>query len=233
MSKIEGYGVYQNSYMSSTVQSKSARETEKTEKPEKKEPVQLSDKAKKLLEELKKNYSNMDFFVADYETDEEAAEYLSRGTKEYSVLIEPETLEEMAADEEAKAKYTGILDDAVDQLKDIKDKLGDNKDDVARLGITIGKDGQVSYFAELEKTGEKQKEFVEKTREAKKEERAEQEKKAQEQKEQDIAAQGRTKKTIVQADSVEELLEKIKNVDWSQIKSEEKQVTGGKFDFSI
>lgn len=233
MSKIEGYGVYQNSYMGSTIQSRKAKEAEKTEKAEKKEQVQLSDRAKKLLEELKKNYSNMDFIVADYETDEEAADYLARGTKEYSVLIEPETLEEMAADEEAKAKYTGILDDAVGQLKDIKEKLGDNKDDVARLGITIGKDGQVSYFAELEKAGERQKEWVEKTREVKKEERAEQEKKAQEQKNQDIAAQGRTKKTRVQADSVEELLEKISNVDWDQIKSEEKQVTGGKFDFSI
>lgn len=233
MSKIEGYGVYQNSYMGSTTQSRKAKEAEKTEKAEKKEQVQLSDRAKKLLEELKKNYSNMDFIVADYETDEEAADYLARGTKEYSVLIEPETLEEMAADEEAKAKYTGILDDAVGQLKDIKEKLGDNKDDVARLGITIGKDGQVSYFAELEKAGERQKEWVEKTREVKKEERAEQEKKAQEQKNQDIAAQGRTKKTRVQADSVEELLEKISNVDWDQIKSEEKQVTGGKFDFSI
>lgn len=233
MSKIEGYGVYQNSYMGSTAKSRNSKEAEKTEKTEKKEQVQLSDRAKKLLEELKKNYSNMDFIVADYETDEEAADYLARGTKEYSVLIEPETLEEMAADEEAKAKYTGILDDAVGQLKDIKEKLGDNKDDVARLGITIGKDGQVSYFAELEKAGERQKEWVEKTREAKKEERAEQEKKAQEQKNQDIAAQGRTKKTRVQADSVEELLEKINNVDWDQIKSEEKQVTGGKFDFSI
>lgn len=233
MSKIEGYGVYQNSYMGSATQSRKAKEAEKTEKAEKKEQVQLSDRAKKLLEELKKNYSNMDFIVADYETDEEAADYLARGTKEYSVLIEPETLEEMAADEEAKAKYTGILDDAVGQLKDIKEKLGDNKDDVARLGITIGKDGQVSYFAELEKAGERQKEWVEKTREVKKEERAEQEKKAQEQKNQDIAAQGRTKKTRVQADSVEELLEKISNVDWDQIKSEEKQVTGGKFDFSI
>ena len=233
MSKIEGYGVYQNSYMGGTTQSKSAREAEKTEKPEKKEPVQLSDKAKKLLEEMKKNYSNMDFIVADYESEEEAAAYLSRGTKEFSTLIDPETLEAMAADKDVKDKYMGILDDAVGKLKDIKEQLGDSEDDVARVGISIDKDGKVSYFAELEKSGERQKEWVEKTREAKKEERAEQEKKAQEQKEQDIAAQGRTKKTIVKADTVEELLEKIKNVDWNQIKAEEKQVTGGKFDFSI
>ncbi|MCI8358923.1 MAG: hypothetical protein HFI51_12390 [Lachnospiraceae bacterium] len=233
MSKIEGYGVYQNSYMGNTTQSRSTREAEKTEKTEKKEPVQLSDRAKKLLEEMKKTYSNMDFIVADYETEEEAAAYLSRGTKEFSTLIDPDTLEAMAADEEVKAKYTGILDDAVGQLKDIKEKLGDDNEDVTRVGISIDKNGQVSYFAELEKSGERQKEWIEKTREAKKEERAEQEKKAQEQKDQDIAAQGRTKKTLVQAGSVEELLEKIKNVDWNQIRSEEKPVTGGKFDFSI
>lgn len=233
MSKIEGYGVYQNSYMGNTTQSRSTREAEKTEKTEKKEPVQLSDRAKKLLEEMKKTYSNMDFIVADYETEEEAAAYLSRGTKEFSTLIDPDTLEAMAADEEVKAKYTGILDDAVGQLKDIKEKLGDDNEDVTRVGISIDKNGQVSYFAGLEKSGERQKEWIEKTREAKKEERAEQEKKAQEQKDQDIAAQGRTKKTLVQAGSVEELLEKIKNVDWNQIRSEEKPVTGGKFDFSI
>ena len=37
----------------------------------------------------------MDFMVAEYEGDDEAAEYLSRGTKDYSVLIEPELLEKM------------------------------------------------------------------------------------------------------------------------------------------
>lgn len=236
MSKIEGYGVYQNSYAQSAANSRSAKWTEKTDKAdrtEQKDPVQLSNRAKKLLEELKKNYNNMDFIVADYENEEEASAYLAKGTKEYSVLIEPETLEEMAADKETKEKYMGILDDAVDQLKDIKDKLGDKENEVTHLGISIGRDGQVSYFAELEKAGERQKEWIEKSRESKKEDRAEQEKKAQEQKNQDIAAQGRTKKTRVEAGSVEELLEKIKAVDWDQIKSEEKPVTGGRFDFSI
>ncbi len=236
MSRIAGYGVYQNGYMGSVAKSRNTREADKADKAdktEKKEQVQLSDRAKKLLEELKKNYNNMDFIVADYETDEEASAYLAKGTKEYSVLIEPETLEEMAADEEAKAKYTGILDDAVDQLKDIKEQLGDKEDEVTHIGISVGKDGSVSYFADLEKIGERQKEWIEKSRESKKEERTEQEKKAQEKKSQDIAAQERTKKTRVQANSVEELIEKIKGVDWDQIKSEEKAMTGGRFDFSI
>ena len=231
MSKVEGYGAYQSTFYNAAKGStaKKTGAADKADKTDKKESkVQLSNKAKKLLEQLKKNYKNMDFIVADYESDEEAASYLSRGTKEYSVLIDPETLEEMASDEDAKAKYTGILEDAVGQLKDMESQLGDKKEDVAHLGISIGKDGQVSYFADLEKAGERQKEFVERTRESKKEERAAQAKKADEK-----AAAERTKRTRVEADSVEELLDKIKAVDWDQVKPEVKPVSGSRFDFTI
>ena len=55
----------------------------------------LSTAAQKLLKELQKTYKNMDFIVADYETDEEAAEYLSRGTSEYSALLSTDELEKM------------------------------------------------------------------------------------------------------------------------------------------
>ena len=233
MSKIEGYGVYQNSYYGSSVKNNAAKETgkqDKTDKTGKKESsVQLSSKAKELLEDLKKKYNNMDFIVANYDSDEEAASYLSRGRKEYSVLIDPETLEEMASDEEAKEKYTGILEDAVGQLSEMEEKLGDKKDEVMHLGITIGKDGQVSYFAELEKAGERQKEFIEKTIENKRAEKSEREKKAQE----EMASHERVQRTRVQADSVDELLEKINAVDWDQIKSEEKPGTGSRFDFTV
>ena len=238
MSKIEGYGAYQNSFYANTISSKNAQgaknadKTDKTGKSEKKNNnVQLSEKAKKLLDELKKTYSNMDFIIADYETDEEAADLLSRGSKEYSVLIDPETLEEMANDEETKNKYIGILEDSVNQLKDVKEQLKEDGDnDVTRVGISIGKDGQVSFFAEMmEGAGERQKEFIEKTREANKEARTEREKKAQE----ELAAQEKTKKTTVYASSIEELLEKIKAVDWSQIKAEDKPEAGSKFDFSV
>ena len=228
MSKIAGYGVSQSGYYNNTVKDKQTKETKKNDKTGKKEQVQLSARAKKMLETLKKKYQNMDFMVAEYESDEEAASYLSRGTKEYSVLIDPETLEEMAADKDAEAKYTGILDDAVGQLKDMEKQLGDKKEDVKHLGISIGKDGNVSYFAELEKAGERQKEFIERTIENKKEQRAAQAKKAEEQ-----VTSGRTKRTRVEADSADELLEKINGVNWDQIKAEDKQTTGGRFDFSV
>ena len=161
MSKVNGYSVYQSNYYNNTIQNR--KEQDKTQKSDsaskaaktgKTEPnkVKLSDKAKALLQELKKQYNNMDFFVADYNTEEEAASYLSRGTKEFSVLIDPEELERMAEDEEVKNQNLALLDEAVGKLGDMKEQLKEteNGDQVIQLGVTIGKDGEVSYFAELE-----------------------------------------------------------------------------------
>ena len=221
MNKIDAYSVYQNSYYENSVNKKGKNEKSqkaKTEETKKKDKVELSDRAKALLQELQKTYGNMDFIVADYETDEEAAAYLSRGTKEYSVLIEPELLEEMAADESVKEKYLGIIDGARQDLQSAKEQLGEEGKDITRLGISIDKDGTVSYFAELETLSEKRQEHLEKVKENKKAEKTEQE---------------RTKKAKVRAESLEELLEKIKNIDWDAIKEEEKATTGNKFDYSI
>lgn len=223
MNKVGSYGVYQNGYYESTVNGRKEKEStqklksEETKKTGKKEKVQLSDRAKKLLEELKKKYGNMDFMVANYDSEDEAASYLSRGMKEYSVLIDPEELEEMAADDRVKNKQLGVLEDAVAQLTDMKNRLGDKADDVTHLGVAIGKDGSVSYFAELEKVSAKQRERIEKARETKKEE----------------GVPDKAKKRKVKADTVEELLEKIRNVDWDTIKEEEKEKSGSRFDFSI
>ena len=187
----------------------------------------------------------MDFIVADYESDVEAAQYLSRGTKEYSVLIEPELLEEMAADAETKGKYLGILDEATGKLADMKNQLGDKADEVTRLGVTIGKDGMMTFFAELEKVSEKQKERIEKAKEekadnktvAKKEEEQKEDKSVTKKETEEIknsnAISEKYKKTTVYASTVEELLEKIQNVDWSQVKAAEVPATGSKFDCTI
>lgn len=220
MNKVGSYGVYQNKYYENTMQSRKEKEASKTAKADetvKSGKTQLSSRAKALLQKLQKTYGNMDFMIADYETEEEAKAYLSRGTKEYSVLIEPDVLEEMAADEEAEKKYSGILEDAVSKLADMKSQLGDKKDETARLGVSIGKDGELSYFAELEKVNEKQRERIEKAREDKKEE----------------SAKGMGKKVSLKADSPEELLEKIRNVDWSKIKEEKKDSSGSRINFTV
>ena len=240
MNRVSGYNAYQNYYYDNSVRRKNQDKTSKTDAAGKTNGaaktgsnVQLSDKAKALLQELKRTYSNMDFMVADYESDEEAASYLSRSTKEYSVLIDSEELERMAADDDVKKQNMALLDEAVGKLDEVKDQLGDHKDEVARIGISIGKDGQLSYFAELEKVGERQKEFVDKIREDKKA--------AAEKAEADRSGgkphgyeYERSKRTTVYASTAEELIDKIKNVDWDNIKEETTvPMPGEHFNFSI
>lgn len=205
-----------------------AVKSDKTEKS-------LSAAAQKLLKELKKNYSNMDFIVADYETDEEAAQYLSRGKSEYSALLSTDELEKMAADEDVKKKNMDILDNAVSKLDDMKAQLGDKANDVTRIGISIGNNGEVSFFAELEKNSEKQRERIERKREdsaaaAKEEKKADREEQAQRLLHSNQPA---GKRTTVYASTVEELAEKIGQVDWNNVKEARQDPVGQRFDFTI
>lgn len=226
ITEINNYSNLYNSFATQKkANTKASKETDKAEKTEQNSQLKLSDSAKKLLEELKQTYGNMDFMVANYESDEEAAAYLARGTKEYSVLIEPEVLEEMAANEETKEKYLDLLNNATNEITNIKEQLGEQKEEVTHIGIVFGEDGTISYFAELEKTSEKQRERIEEA----KEEKAEEDKAVQEKK----AMQEKKKKTKVQASSIEELLEKIKNVDWSKVKEDRETEIGSKFDLVI
>lgn len=171
---------------------------QKIKKNEKQQKVTLSAQAKELLKKLQKKYGNMDFIIADYESDEEASALLSRGTKEFSVLIDPETLEQMAADEEIKEKYTGLIEESIGTINNMKEQLGEAKEDVSRFGISIGKDGTISFFSELEKISEE-----------------------------------KSKKTFVKADTIEELLEMIKETDWSKIEEKTVEYSGNRIDFSV
>lgn len=236
MEKIGNY--YQSSIYEKTAQAAkdadrakagSARKAGGTEEG-KKAPA-LSKAAQNLLKELKKTYSNMDFIVADFETDEEEASLMSRGTAEYSALFTPEELEKMAADKDVKNKNMKILDGAVSKLDEMKTKLGDKADDVTRIGISFGDDGEVSFFAELEKNSEKQRERIEKQREDKKD-AAKDNGKAEAA---EYLAHGKPtgKRTTVYASTIEELAEKIANVDWNAVKEERQSTTGQRFDFTV
>ena len=216
MNGISGLGVYEKNYYDSQVQNKKTNSTKKTQSKDKE--VNLSDRAKELLKELKKTYGDIDFIVASYNSDEEADSYLANGTKEFSVLIDPEELEKMASDDKVKKKNLGIIEEAREKLSDMKENLGDKKDDVKRLGVSIDKNGTVTYFADLEKMSEKQRERIEKAREEKREY---------------IGAHSNVKRTRVNAPSAEELLEKIKGIDWSVIQGQRQELSGGRYSFSI
>lgn len=239
MNGVGSYNAMQKNIYSSTAQSKKAEKADDKKTNDTKKTtnnsVQLSDKAKALLQELKKTYNNADFYVAEYETEEEAADYLSRGSKDFSVLIDPEELERMANDDEVKKQNLSLLDESLGKLGEMKEELKETgrEDEVVTLGVTIGKDGKVSYFAELEKAGERQKEFVDKIREDKKEaaKEAEAEKSG---KVQDKYNYEHSKRATVSADSVEDLLDQIKNFNWDNVKEETTIPMPGKnFDFTV
>ncbi len=231
MEKIEGYGSYSSSIYE---KNRTARDVNTAKAADTKAKsgsgrVSLSRDAQKLLKELNKTYGNAEFMVADYKSDEEAASYLARGTGEYSVLLTPEELEKMAADRNYKAQNLKKLDDAVAKLADVKDQLGAKGEDVKRLGVAID-DGEVSLFAELEKSGEKQRERIERQRESRREERAG-DWKERLGKEDGYLREG-VKRTVVFAPTADKLAEKIGQVDWSAVK-EQYGSAGNHFDFTI
>ena len=285
MTKINGFGAYQNTMMDALNQKQKADADKTTKKAEEQEKiraakrndradksdkaakeqdteVRLSDKAKALLEELKQKYGNMDFFIADYSTEEEAQSYLSRGTKDFSVLIDPATLEAMAADEETKTKYTDMIDKATSQLAEIKDQLEEDENtEVKRIGITFNDDGTMSMFAELEQISERRREAIAKEREARKAEKeaaekAEEKKDEKEESVQEYVKGGleeaygkkegrnlwdgilppdeKVKRTVVTANTVEDLINRIKGVNWDEIEAvDAKPPVGSKFDLSL
>ena len=237
MEKIGSY-TYRSSFYDRTAQTEKEKGSSKTSGTKNtngkdgKTASTLSAAAQKLLKELHNTYKDMDFIVADYETEEEAASLLSRGTSQYSALLTTEELEKMAADENVKNENLKVLNDAVSKLDEMKEQLGDKADDVSRIGISIGSDGEVSFFAELEKNSEKQRERIEKHREDKKEAAKEAERAEAGEK---YKSMGRPagKRTTVFASSVDELAEKINQVDWNNVKEESHVSTGQRFDFMV
>ena len=225
-----------------TMQNKKAAKAENNAAPAKKSTAadktntydNLSTKAKALLDELKDKYTNMDFFVADFSSDEEAQSIMSAGTKDFSALFTGDELEKMANDESYKQERLDMINDALEKFKQLKEQLanketedgqnGASYDDIVKVGIAFHDDGTVSYFAELEKSTAKQKERIEDAKDAKKPAKKE---KAADQKE------TVKKKTKVQASSYEELLDKLQKVDWNTVKEEATRSVGQKFDLSV
>ena len=248
MNTIGEYGKYRADYESNVKKSEAKKSQggfamEKTKNAEKTSTAQgLSDKAKELLKELRAKYPNMDIMVGNYSSDEEAQEYLSRGTKEYSVLIEPELLEQMAEDDSVKEKYMNMIDEATNEFGSIEEMLASSNEEgediagqIKTIGVSIKADGTISYFAQLEKSSEAQKERIEKAAEDKKEKKSTEEKRqVQKNREKRLeeAHEEKIKRGYVEASSAEELAEKIRGFDWNNITEEIRPFEGGKFNFT-
>lgn len=196
----------------------------------------LSDKAQELLKKLREKYGEYDFFVGN--TEDEHKKLANSGSKEFSVVITADELEKMAADDDYAAKKENEINASVDMCKRICEKYGyveageENEDSVGiinKISISIGDDGNMKIFAELEKLSDKQKERIEKAKENKAEEKAE-EKKADKLDHYKKESPNTIKRTTIEASSEEELMEKLGSIDWKKIAE---SFSGDKFDFSV
>lgn len=203
------------------------------------EPVKLSDGAQKILDQVKERFKNMDVFVADFSSDEEADKIMSRGTREFSALFSPDELEKMAADEEYAKKQMENIGNAVETCKDIHKEYGVDaalekpgaSTVVTRVGVKVDAEGKISIYADIQEMTEKQKERIAAQREKKAAQKKEdiekaEAKKAEAKKSEEAAEYAhfskgeKTKTASLQADTLEEMLEKLKNFDWSSVKED-------------
>ena len=224
MNKVGTYDTYVNNYGNYDASAQTGAQkmaAQKTNEAASAKPVELSRDAKNLLKELQQKYGNMDFIIGEFATADEAASYLARGTKDYSVLMSAEELEKMAKDKNAKQEGMDKIESARNQLAYLQTQLKESGENVKRMGVTFEKDGTTTLFASLEKSGEQLKERQEAAKEAKKAEK-------------NGAGNpmyNRIKETTVTAKTTEELLEKIRNVDWENVEEKTVPAAGSRFDY--
>ena len=208
----------------------------KTDDISSKNEEKLSKKAQDFLKNLREKYGDYDFLIGNGTDDLKA---LSKsGSKEFSVIFSSAEIERMASDEKyAEEKMQGVQG-AVKMCKRICEEngfvsafgggLGENGT-INKIGVSIDDNGNMKLFAELEKSSSKQRERIEKNREKHAEEKKaadKSKKKNPYEKEEEPSV----KRTTVEADSVEELIEKIKNIGWDQVKD---SFSGDRINFSV
>lgn len=175
----------------------------------KEEQPQLSEAAQDLLVKLRANYSGMDFMAADYEKWEIAKKNLSHGTKDISVLFSGEELERMVLDETCEQEYMRQVQSALDLTEQINREWSlepesceeDGKSEILKIGILFHEDGAKDIFADLGEPRECRKERLKQRAAACK----------------PWKPMG-MKRATVWADSMDTLVEKIREVDWNSVK---------------
>ena len=206
---------------------------------------ELSEKAAKYYEELKKKYSKMDFVLVSEDMKEQAKAQAGSYANANSmvVLIDEEKIERMAEDEEYRQKYEGIIGNAANNLSGMKDSLGAAGANVKAFGVQINDNGTASYFAVIDKSLSAQKDRIEKkAAEKKAAHKAEEKKKAKEAYEEKLKEKGTKSSEVdgkdtvtVTAASVEELIRKLEDMQMEaksdQMRTPEEMMVGQHFDF--
>ena len=196
-----------NSYGSGTVQKTSVEKTES----------KLSDKAQKYLDELRKQYGNYDFIIADRGDDYKGL--LKQSSKEISVVLSSEELEKMANDENYASEKMRNVKTIERMTGRIMDEYGfesawgkDNNGgiEISKITVSVDDDGKMKIFSELERASEKRQEQMDKIREKRADDKKAAEKKAKKA-EADEDRKNHSKISFeIEADSEEDFIRKLR-----------------------
>ena len=198
----------------------------------KKNETKLSKRAQDFLNDLREKHGEYDFMVGN--SSDDLRSMVNGSNKEFSVIFSNEELEKMAADEEYAEEKLRAVDEAVEMSYRINEQFGfesaldaaqGNGNTLSRFGVAIQDDGKVTLFAELEKAADKQKERIDADQAdgvakplipnpyAKNEE-------------------NNVKKTLIQAGSEEELMQKLSTLDWKEVPAQETK-PGQRLNFTV
>lgn len=217
----------------------------------------LSKEAKEYYDKLKKKYGNYDFILVskDQKANAQANAGKYANNIKTVVLIDEEKIERMAADENYRKKYEGILSGAASQLESLKSSLETSGANVKGYGIQVNDGGTASFFAVLKKSSADQKARIEKAAEKKKAEKKAAEKKAadkkaEQKKEKERLEESKASKTepdydmeddsetiTITAHSIEELMNKISDYTFAErsnaVQTEDEKMMGQHVDFKL
>lgn len=203
---------------------------------------QLSEKAEKYYEKLKKKYGNMDFILVSADQKEQAEANAAKygSNKSLIVLIDEDKIEKMAEDESYRKKYEGILDKATGQFAQMKESLGSNADSVKAFGMKFDDYGNASFFAVVDKSLAAQRERIQQRHDQKVADKKAADKKAakKEQQEKILEKQKRPEDLVtVEASSWDELLQKINETvamgRSDMVQTQAETYVGQQFDYTV
>ena len=179
--------------------------------------VELSDKAREYYDKLKSKFHGMEFILVSKDMKSQAAANASKfgNANKPVVLIDEEKLEKMANDEAFRKKYEGIIAMSQAKLQEAKNSLVSSGAIVKNFGMQVGTNGQISFFATLEKANSAKAKYIEKKQAEKKaakvKEKKQAEKKAQNERLEKLREGNKTEKDYIELWS-EDLNDLVNNV---------------------
>lgn len=219
----------------------------------------LSEEAKKYYEELKSKYQDMDFILVSKDMKETAKAKAGSFANPHKmvVLIDEEKIERMASDEQFRKQYEGLITAAQKKIPELEKSLS-KVPNVMGYGMQVNDNGTTSFFAVMNKSFDEQAQRLEDRREEKLAEKKAAQKKALKEQQQEMQEEKRAEKkaqealnsenvrdlfgeykkddvVIVSAASVDELLRKVEEYNFSYradtVKSQAEKYIGTVIDF--